>query len=202
MENEFEKRHANATARGIANEKTRESIAVYKVIGAVLLAWVVGAVAGSVLAGVVVMLLLFVPIWRTYNGNPITHKWYRRAVVGFWVALGALVVLSAGSAWWMAANDTTPAQPDFVQSPEQIRRQQIQAATDIGEAQLVAHIKANMGDPDSFELVSDRAIDAGDHITMVMVYRGRNGFNALRKETVGATFDLKGNLTTVNAIDN
>lgn len=58
-----------------------------------------------------------------------------------------------------------------------------------------------MHDPDSFELVSDRSIDAGDHVTMVMVYRGRNGFNALRKETVGATFDLQGNLTSVSKIE-
>lgn len=58
---------ANATARGIADEKTRESLAVILVVFAVVLAWVIGAMADSVLAGVVVMLLLFVPIWKSYR---------------------------------------------------------------------------------------------------------------------------------------
>lgn len=58
---------APSVARGIAEEKTRESVAVFQVIGAVLLAWVVGAVADSMAVGVGLMLLLFIPIWKSYR---------------------------------------------------------------------------------------------------------------------------------------
>lgn len=174
MEKESEKSLANATARGIANEKTRESIAVYKVIGAVLLAWMVGAAAGSVPAGVVVMLLLFVPIWRTYTGNPITNKWYRRAVVGFWAALGGLVMLSVGLTWWGASNAPPPEPP----SPAEIRHDQVQALVNRAEAQLVEHIKSQMHDPSSFEIASEKVTDRGGYIILNMHFRGRNPLGA------------------------
>lgn len=86
-------------------------------------------------------------------------------------------------------------------SPQELRRQQVQAAANQGEANLIAHIKAHMGDPGSFELVDDRYVDGGDHITMVMTYRGRNGFNALRLERIGAAFDLQGNIISVQEIE-
>lgn len=116
-------------------------------------------------------------------------------------AIAGLIVLMAvamGLIGWLAPAKPEPA---VALDPAHVRRQQVQAAIDQGEAQLIAHLKANMHDPDSFELVGDKAIDAGDHLTMVMTYRGRNGFNALRLERVGATFDLQGNLLTVMGIE-
>lgn len=189
MENDFEKSLANATARGIANEKTRESIAVYKVIGAVLLAWIVGAMAGSVLVGVVVMLLLFVSIWRTYNGNPITHKWYRRAVVGFWAALGALVVLSVGLSWWAASNAPPPEPP----SPAETRHDQVQALVNRAEAHLVEHIKSQMHDPGSFEIASENVTDRGSYVILNMHFRGKNplGTIVLSQGVIAVSVDGK-----------
>jgi hypothetical protein len=58
---------ANATARGIAKEKSQESVAVFQVIGTVLLAWLVGAVTDSSLIGVGVMLMLLIFIWKNYR---------------------------------------------------------------------------------------------------------------------------------------
>ncbi len=66
-QDEFEKKLTNATARGIAEEKTRESLAVFKVIGTVLLSWAIGAATSSTLVGVGVMLALFIVIWRGYR---------------------------------------------------------------------------------------------------------------------------------------
>jgi len=108
-------------------------------------------------------------------------------------------VLIVGVSWWASVN--APKTVAVPMTPAQIREQQIQAALNRGEPQLVAYIKSSMGDPDSFELVDGRYVDGGDHITLVMTYRGRNGFNALRRESVGATFDLQGNLTSVNKIE-
>lgn len=189
MKNESENSLANATARGIANEKTRESIAVYKVIGAVLLAWVIGAGTESVLAGVVVMLLLFVPIWRTYNGNPITHKWYRRAVAGFWAALAALVVLTIGLSWWAGSNAPPPTPP----SPAEIRHDQVQVLVNRAEAHLVEHIKAQMHDPGSFEIADENVTDRGSYVILNMHFRGKNplGATVLSQGVIAVSMDGK-----------
>jgi hypothetical protein len=55
-----------AVSKGIADEKTRESIGVFKVIGAVILAIVVGSIT-NVTIGVAVMLGLMVWIWAGYS---------------------------------------------------------------------------------------------------------------------------------------
>lgn len=65
---DFEKKLAAGTARGIADEKTRESVAVFQVIGAVLLGWIVGSVSDIPLLGVAVIVGLMVPIWKKYKG--------------------------------------------------------------------------------------------------------------------------------------
>lgn len=194
---------AKATARAITAEKKRESVGVWKVIGAVLLAWIVGAAAESIAVGVVTALLLFIPIWQAYSGSSkldVVALWIRR---GFWGFAGLIALVFIGIQVMLFFDDTPPVAkaPIAAPSPQQIRKQQIQAAINQGEVNLIAHIKTNMGDPDSFELVSDRAIDGGDHITMVMVYRGRNGFNALRLEKVGAAFDLQGNIISIQEIE-
>lgn len=124
-------------------------------------------------------------------------SWAGRLLVGFIV----LMMLVIGLIDWLGPDAPAKNEPPAALDPAQVRKQQIQAAVNQGEANLVAHIKAHMGDPGSFELVSDRAIDAGDHVTMVMAYRGRNGFNALRLERVSATFDLQGNILTVDRIE-
>lgn len=126
---------------------------------------------------------------------------FKKILIGIGTLFVALMVFVNVLSWWAVSTDTSPPPPAAAPSPEQLRKQQIQAAADRGEAQLLAHIKAGMHDPDSFELVDDRYIDAGDHITMVMTYRGRNGFNALRMERVGATFDLRGDVTSIQKIE-
>lgn len=126
--------------------------------------------------------------------------WMLRA---FWVVVGVLVLVWA-IVWILVAftdDGKSTSEPLAAPSPAQLRKDAVQRAINQGEVNLMAYIKANMHDPDSFDLVDDRAIDAGDHITMVMTYRGRNGFNALRTERVAATFDMQGNITSVQKID-
>lgn len=121
----------------------------------------------------------------------------------FWAVVGLLVLLSIIVWLGVTFTDQKPGHTDPVAapSPAQLRKEVVQRAINQGEANLIAWVKANMHDPDSFELVDDRAIDAGDHVTMVMTYRGKNGFNATRLERVGATFDLQGNITSVQKIE-
>ncbi len=128
-----------------------------------------------------------------------TRKWAMRV---FWsgLALVVLIVMGFNVILWVSGDDA-PQQPAVELSPQQVRKQQIQALVDRGEAQLIAHVKANMHDPDSFELVDSRAVDGGDHVTMVMTYRGRNGFNALRLERVAASFDLQGKVISLQKIE-
>lgn len=52
--------------QGIADEKTRESFAVFRVIFAVLFSLLIGSATEPWL-GVVVMLVLFGLIWRAYS---------------------------------------------------------------------------------------------------------------------------------------
>lgn len=119
-----------------------------------------------------------------------------------WLAwiLVAIMMLGATLSWWAASNAPPPKPPE-PPSAAQLREERIQSVVDRGGVQLVAHIKAHMGDPDSFELVDNRYVDGGDHITLVVTYRGRNGFNALRLEKVGAAFDLRGNIISIQEIE-
>lgn len=121
----------------------------------------------------------------------------------FWAVVGLVVLFAVGLqiALYFIGDDAAKPEPLPTLSREQIREQQIRAVLNRGEPQLVAHIKSSMGDPDSFEMVDGRYVDGGDHITLVMTYRGRNGFNALRLEKVGAAFDLQGNLISVQKVE-
>lgn len=114
---------------------------------------------------------------------------------------GVVVIVVAISVVLAMIYSNEPAPPAPPLTPEQIRQQQVQAAADRGEIELMVRIKASMHDPDSFELVGDRYVDAGDHITMVMTYRGKNGFGGVRTERVAATLDLQGNITSMQAVE-
>lgn len=58
-------------------------------------------------------------------------------------------------------------------------------------AELVALVKQGMHDPSSFEHVETRFTDKGDVYRIMMVFRGKNAFNATVTQTVTATLDKK-----------
>lgn len=58
-------------------------------------------------------------------------------------------------------------------------------------AELVALVKQGMHDPSSFEHVETRFGDKGDTYRIMMVFRGKNAFNATVTQTVTATLDKK-----------
>lgn len=127
---------------------------------------------------------------------------FNKILAGIGVVFVAFTALVGALTWWYSVpRGGTQVEPVVTQAPKLDRKEQVQAAVNRGERQLIATIKANMHDPDSFDLVSDNAIDAGDHIAMVMVYRGRNGFNALRKSAVGARIELNGEITWMGPIE-
>lgn len=62
---------------------------------------------------------------------------------------------------------------------------------DGSNAELVALVKQGMHDPSSFEHIETRFTDKGDVYRIMMVFRGKNGFNATVTQTVTATLDKK-----------
>ena len=56
------------------------------------------------------------------------------------------------------------------------------------------YIKENLQNPDSFEHVETKFRDDGDGLTVIMKYRGENGFGAIRTQTAIAKVDYDGNI--------
>ncbi len=59
---------------------------------------------------------------------------------------------------------------------------------------LVKKLKANLHDPKSFDYIGTRYVDQGENIVIIMDYRARNAFGALRKRTITAIADIDGNI--------
>lgn len=55
--------------------------------------------------------------------------------------------------------------------------------------ELVRLVKSGMNDPDSFEHVETRFTDNGDSLSLLMTFRGKNGFNATVTNKVSADLD-------------
>lgn len=62
---------------------------------------------------------------------------------------------------------------------------------------VVEAVKKAMNDPKSFEHVETGYIDKGEYILVKMVFRGKNAFGALVKNTVYAKVDIEGNVLTI-----
>ncbi len=62
------------------------------------------------------------------------------------------------------------------------------------------YIKENLQNPDSFEHVETKFRDDGDGLTVIMKYRGENGFGAIRTQTAIVKTDYEGNI--LNLISN
>ena len=61
------------------------------------------------------------------------------------------------------------------------------------------YIKENLQNPDSFEHVETKFRDDGDGLTVIMKYRGENGFGAIRTQTAIAKVDYEGNILNLIA---
>ena len=59
------------------------------------------------------------------------------------------------------------------------------------------YIKENLQNPDSFEHVETKFRDDGDGLTVIMKYRGENGFGAIRTQTAIAKVDYDGNILSL-----
>lgn len=62
---------------------------------------------------------------------------------------------------------------------------------------LVEFTKKNLNDPNSFEHVETGYIIREDYVEVQMIYRARNGFNALIKSKITAAVDSSGNLIKI-----
>ncbi|WP_146680379.1 zinc ribbon domain-containing protein [Oceanococcus atlanticus] len=66
---------------------------------------------------------------------------------------------------------------------------------------LVKHVKSNMKDPSSYDHIETRFSDRGDHVYVVMRFRGKNSFGALIPNTVSAKINLDANTFSVLSWD-
>lgn len=63
---------------------------------------------------------------------------------------------------------------------------------------LEKYIKSKMNDPDSFKHVETKYIDNGsDNLIIITSFRGKNAFGGVIVNTVTATVDLDGNITSI-----
>ncbi len=62
-------------------------------------------------------------------------------------------------------------------------------------------LKENMNDPSSFDHVETTYRDDGDHLTVIMRYRGANSFGALVLGSIIAKVDLEGNVLEIISQD-
>lgn len=69
------------------------------------------------------------------------------------------------------------------------------SAWDGSHFNLVKHVKTQLHDPGSFEHIETRQGRSGENTVVVMTYRAKNGFGALRRSTARAIIDRRGNAT-------
>ena len=84
-------------------------------------------------------------------------------------------------------------------SPEELRKVRIKKGFGFyGEhKELTRMIKAEMNDPNSFELAACDYFDQGDHIVVIMDYRGRNMMGGTARESVKAKCGLDGEVLQI-----
>jgi len=62
---------------------------------------------------------------------------------------------------------------------------------------LTKAIKESMNDPSSYDHVETRYLDRGDHLIVTTIFRGKNAFGGVVKNSVTAKVDLNGNVIEV-----
>ena len=62
---------------------------------------------------------------------------------------------------------------------------------------LEKYIKENMNDPDSYQHDETTRVDMKDYLVVTTVFRGKNGFGALVKNSVSAKVDMDGNILKI-----
>ncbi len=96
--------------------------------------------------------------------------------------------------------ERTPKPTPKPQTAEELRRERVErefSAWDGSHRGLVRYVKNAMHDDDSFEHVETRYSDNGDHIVVLMHYRGANVFGGIVKNWVKAEVDFDGNVLQI-----
>lgn len=90
------------------------------------------------------------------------------------------------------------------QEERDARRKKIEAqfsAWDGSHKKLVEDVKAHLNDAGSFEHVQTWYTDMGNHLSLKMRYRARNGFGALMLGEIVAKADLDGNIIEFSEVE-
>lgn len=101
-----------------------------------------------------------------------------------------------------ASKTTTPSktsQPTAAETRE-ARIERAFSAWDGSHRQLVSFVKRTMNDPKSFEHVETRFSDKGDHVYLVMQFRGKNAFGGTVSQTIAAKAAIDGAI--IEIVDN
>lgn len=92
------------------------------------------------------------------------------------------------------ATPTAAATPEPVQDPNAPER--FLSSWDGSNRELVNLVKSSMNDPKSFEHVETRFRDNGDSLSLIMTFRGTNGFGAIVTNKISADLDKRTRLLT------
>jgi len=117
---------------------------------------------------------------------------------GFIVIVVLLVMFGAYGVFHNPPTTTETAVTVPAKTPEELRQWRIEKQFDpvYGyHIESVKKIKSTMNNPKSFEHVSTRYWDRGDHIEVETTFRGTNAFGAVVTNTVTLDFKLSGGLT-------
>lgn len=110
--------------------------------------------------------------------------------------------LSAGVVFWATSGDDPPPRPPMTATEKRQARIAAQFSVWNGaHRNLEAAVRASMNDPNSYEHIETRYQDRGDHLFLVMKFRGANVFGGKVINMVSAEADLDGRVLNVETID-
>ena len=107
-------------------------------------------------------------------------------------AVSVFLLLAVGS------DDDTKKNADGTEkSARQIQIEKQFSLWDGSHNNLTKLIKKAMNDASSFEHVETTYSDKGDHLIVLEVFRGKNAFGGVVKNSIKAEVDLDGNITKI-----
>lgn len=81
-------------------------------------------------------------------------------------------------------------------SPHEKELKELFSSFDGSVPEVIEAVKSQMNDPESFEHVKTRYIDNGEDVTVIMTFRGKNGFGGVLTKEATAKVNLKGKILT------
>lgn len=116
---------------------------------------------------------------------------------------GIIVVLAISIIWFGSTRDTAKSSKwPYTQEEESKRRAEIIdkcfSAWDGSNIELTKFIKESMNDPDSYEHIQTTYQDINNEIIIHTIFRGKNAYGGVVKQSISATIDLNCNIIEIH----